>query len=340
MVNEYPTGGTQHDRLPFTTGALGKYPIASDRASRNIGSTEMVMNPRVSIGLPVRNGQGFLRDAIDSILVQTYEDFELIIFDNASTDQTEPICRAYAAQDDRLRYYRRITNIGAARNFNAVFKLARGEYFKWAAADDVLLPEFLSRCVEALDGDSEVVLAYPRVIIMDMFRNVLREGTFRYHLVDLCKPGPSERFRQMFTYVSVYPIFGLIRSGVLKRTPLFRRHIGADNCLLVNLVLRGKFREVPEYLLRLRAHPDGYTCKVTRALQTGGAEDRREAKWWNPEHRGNVVLPYWRRLGEHFLSVVRSDASPREKAAMVAFLCRVANWWRGQLGRELLGAMA
>jgi glycosyltransferase involved in cell wall biosynthesis len=297
------------------------------------------MSPRVSIGLPVQNGQRFLREAIHSILNQTYQDFELIISDNASTDQTHQICEAYAQKDKRIRFYRQPTNVGSAGNFNTVFRLSRGEYFKWAAADDVLEPTFIERCVDVLDADPEVVLAYPRAIIIDEFKKVFRQGTFRYELVDLRTPKPHERFRQMFHHVSIYPIFGLIRSRVLRRTRLFRPHIGADNCLLVSLVLLGKFGEVPEYLLRLRAHGDGYTCKITRTLREGGMEGKREAKWWNPHHRGNVVMPYWRRLREHFLSVLRSDVSLREKVAMVAFLCRVANWWRGRLGREVLSAL-
>ena len=99
--------------------------------------------PRVSIGLPVYNGENFLEFALDSILGQTFQDFELIISDNASTDATESICRRYAAKDSRIRYYRNPNNQGAAQNYNRVFALARGEYFKWAAHDDVCKPNYL-----------------------------------------------------------------------------------------------------------------------------------------------------------------------------------------------------
>ncbi len=77
--------------------------------------------PAVSIGLPVYNGDNFLAEAIDSILRQTMEDFELIISDNASTDRTEEICREYAAGDSRIRYYRNESNLGAMANYNLVF---------------------------------------------------------------------------------------------------------------------------------------------------------------------------------------------------------------------------
>jgi glycosyltransferase involved in cell wall biosynthesis len=313
--------------------------ISAGEWRRKAANTGIVMNPRVSIGLPVRNGQPFLREAVDSILAQTYQDFELIISDNASTDETEQICRAYAAKDRRIRYRRLAADIGSSRNFNAVFRLSRGEYFKWAAADDVLAPQCLARCVEVLDGDPKVVLAHPRAIDIDEFRKQFRRGTFRYDQADLSRPRPRERLRHMFLYASVYPIFGLIRSSVLKKTRLLRPHAGADYCLLVELLLRGKFAEVPEYLLGLRAHSQGYTCRVTHLLRHGGTQGGQEAKWWDPHWRGKVVMPHWKRLAEHLCSVLRSETSLPEKAAMVSLLCRVANWWREHLGKEVLHAL-
>ena len=107
--------------------------------------------PRVSIGMPVFNGENYLAEALDSLLTQTFSDFELIISDNASTDKTEEICRAYAVRDQRIRYFRNQENLGASRNYNRVFELSSGEYFKWAAHDDLCAPEFLGRCVDVLD---------------------------------------------------------------------------------------------------------------------------------------------------------------------------------------------
>ena len=95
------------------------------------------MKPRVSIGLPVYNGQEFLEETLHSILNQTFNDFELIICDNASTDRTAEICRSFAKRDRRIRYYRNEINLGAAKNFNGVFFLARGEYLKWSDNDDL-----------------------------------------------------------------------------------------------------------------------------------------------------------------------------------------------------------
>ena len=109
--------------------------------------------PRVTLGVPVFNGGPFLPETLDSLLNQTFSDLEVVISDNASTDRTEEICRAYAARDPRVRYYRNDVNRGAAWNHNRVFELARGEFFKWSAADDLCAPEFLTLCVAALDRD-------------------------------------------------------------------------------------------------------------------------------------------------------------------------------------------
>ncbi len=109
------------------------------------------LTPKVSVGMPVYNGAETLPAALDSLLAQTYTDFEVLINDNASTDATEAICRAYAARDSRIRYERNSANLGAAGNFNRVFERARGAYFKWFACDDLLAPDYLAECVAALE---------------------------------------------------------------------------------------------------------------------------------------------------------------------------------------------
>jgi Glycosyltransferases involved in cell wall biogenesis len=126
-----------------------------------------IQDPKVSIGLPVFNGEKYLREAIDSILAQTFTDFELIISDNASTDRTEEICKEYEAKDPRVRYYRNELNLGAAPNYNRLVELSRGEYFKWACHDDLCAPEFLEKCVEILEQNSPIILCYTRTLIID-----------------------------------------------------------------------------------------------------------------------------------------------------------------------------
>ena len=119
------------------------------------------MRPRVTIGIAVYNGAKYLDQAIQSVLAQTFTDFELIISDNASTDSTEDVCREYAARDPRVRYTRSARDLGPAENYNRCFRAARGEYFKWHAHDDVCLPTFLERCVATLDAAPGAVLCMP-----------------------------------------------------------------------------------------------------------------------------------------------------------------------------------
>ena len=135
----------------------------------------MSSSPRVTIGVPVYNGQKYIRFTMDSLLAQTFTDFEIIVTDNCSTDTTPQIVQEYAARDPRVRYVRNETNIGPARNYNVSLELARGEFFKWNPADDVCAPDFLAKCVAALDAHPEAVLAYPRTNVIDTEGKVVNQ---------------------------------------------------------------------------------------------------------------------------------------------------------------------
>lgn len=115
------------------------------------------INPLVSIGVPVYNGEASLRSALDSILQQSFTDFELIISDNASTDGTKAICQEYASKDQRIRYIRQSENIGAMLNFKFVLDQAQAPYFMWAACDDVRSPDFLEENIRFLDEHIDYV---------------------------------------------------------------------------------------------------------------------------------------------------------------------------------------
>ena len=212
--------------------------------------------PKVSIGLPVYNGERYIRCAINSILKQTFDDFELIISDNASEDRTAAICKGYEERDKRIHYHRFETNQGAARNFTAVFEMARGEYFKWAAYDDICLPRFLERCVDAMDSASQsVVVVVPRIEIVD------ESGKPRTIPVppessDLAQARAHERLAKLFRTVHWAPAqYGLVRRDVLKKTRLLEPFVESDYVLLAELALLGEIVEVPEILLQLRSHP-------------------------------------------------------------------------------------
>jgi len=262
--------------------------------------------PRVSVALPVFNGDRYLEEALDSVLAQTFEDFELIVSDNASTDATQDICMAYAARDRRVRYYRNEDNLGAAWNYNRLFGLSTGEYFKWAAHDDRYAPEYLERCVAALDRMPSVVLCYPKTVLIDEHGDFL--GYYRDDF-NLCSPLPHERYNRCHGCLSVprlcNPVFGLIRSSILRSTPLFGNYVAADKVLLAELALLGKFYEIPDRLFFRRDHP-------YRSVRANIPHDERAA-WLDPRNKGKILMPTWRSFLEHLFCVRRVHMKWSEK---------------------------
>lgn len=273
--------------------------------------------PRVSIGLPVYNGERYLAEAIDSLLAQTYDDFELIISDNASTDATEAICRGYCERDSRVTYTRNETNIGAAPNYNRVFELSRGEYFRWAAHDDVCKPEFVERCVQALDTDPSVVLASAKVQVIDENSNPLSQYDYEL-LAD--SPRAHERVRGQIRGHQCYEIFGLIRREALLKTNLIGDHFAGDAVLLIQLVLMGRFHEVDEPLFLSRSHSQ-QSEQFRRNL-------RAYAEWFQPAKAGAITFPYWRLLGEYRRAIRAADIASGERRRCYPHLARwaLARW--------------
>jgi glycosyltransferase involved in cell wall biosynthesis len=256
-------------------------------------------SPRISVGLPVFNGERYLAATLESILAQTYADFELIISDNGSTDATQRICAVYAAQDSRIAYHRHDENRGAAFNFNFVFGLARGPFFKWAAYDDLLAPTFLERCLEVLEREDAVVLTYPQTNRIDA------EGQFMEHYadgLDLREPTAPGRFRKFLaTPGHCHPVFGLIRTDILRQTPLIGKYPGSDRNLIGEIALRGQIAEIPEYLFYRRHHPDiSFTIEKTQS---------EIAEWFDPASKGRLIFPHGRRFIEYFKSIQRVPMS-------------------------------
>lgn len=253
-------------------------------------------NPRASIGLPVYNGENYLEEAIESILAQTFEDFELIISDDASTDTTEEICRAYADQDERIRYVRNKENLGVAPNFNLVFELSSGEYFKWAAQDDVCHPDLLLRCIEVLDRDPSVVLCYPLTMVIDDEGRSIRMEESRPGLA-LIKP--SHRFLEAYRDTATYPIFGVIRADVLGKTPLLGGYPTCETVLLSGLSLYGRFHELQDTLFFNREHKRQMTHLYDAHLP------RQADVWYDRADSGKIVFPVWRQYIDYFLAINR-----------------------------------
>ena len=248
-------------------------------------SSETTTAPRVSIGLPVYNGERFLAGAIASILAQTYTEFELIICDNASTDRTGEICRGFASNDPRVRYHRQPRNLGATANFNRCFELASGEYFKWAADDDLLEPRFLEACVDALDDDPGAVLSQSLVKVVDETDRLIE--IYDHSAYGTSSPRPSERLSGRLRGTCL-EVFGLIRSDVLRESALIQSYIGSDRALLVDLALRGRFALVSEPLFINRDHL-GRCTRITRAR----GDRRYIIAWYDTQLSHQRVLSTW-----------------------------------------------
>ncbi|NIA30315.1 MAG: glycosyltransferase [Actinobacteria bacterium] len=280
--------------------------------------------PKLSVGIPVYNGEEFLELALDSILDQTFTDFEVVISDNASTDRTEEICRSFIAKDDRIRYFRNEENLGASRNYNRVFELSRGEYFKWAAVDDLCAPDYFLRCVHILDSRPDVVVCYPRTKIIDQHGQVLEEYDDG---LNLQSDSAFERFRQFVrTARECNAVFGVIRSSVLQRTRLIENYNGSDIILLAELSLYGKFYELADYLFFRRTHP-----QCSSNLQT----PEETLVWFDPAQKGKFHFRTWKHSRGYFSSIRKAPLSTKEKMRLFVESLRYMYWKKSDLSAEI-----
>lgn len=260
--------------------------------------------PRLSIGLPVFNGEKYLKEVLDSILAQTYSDFELVISDNASTDRTEQICREYAAKDRRIRYYRNEKNIGAPKNFNRVFELSFCEYFKWASSDDMHAPTYLQKCISVLDTDPSIILCHSKTGRINEHGKLV--GNYdRAAMARIDSWKPYERFGVFLSMRNpCWALLGVIRASTLRETPLQGSYIGADRNLLAEIALMGRIYEIPEYLFFGRDHPQSYTRKFYEDKIVANAYNyRKHLAWWTQDEWS--TFPHLKNCLEYFRSVNR-----------------------------------
>jgi len=284
--------------------------------------------PRVSIGMPVYNGERYLPQALDSILSQTFQDYELVISDNASTDATEKICKDYCAKDSRFQYYRNSENIGASNNYRRVFDLCIGPYFRWANHDDMFAPESLARCVKILDENPSVVLTYPKTKLIDENDAIISEYEDN---LNLQSNRPCERFVKVSQQLGlVNIIYGLIRTEVLQKTALIGNFIGADPVFVAELSLHGKFQEIPEPLFFRRIHPDAYSS---------ADDENKMVHFYKPEKTINFQMINCRNIYETFAAVKRAQIDLAEQIKIYTYIARMAIWRRREIVQEILNAV-
>lgn len=289
----------------------------------------MSQQRRLSIGLPVYNGEQFLAQALDSLLAQTFDDFELIISDNASTDRTPEICKDYQARDNRIHYSCMDKNYGAARNFNRVSELASSAYFKWAAHDDLCEPTFLQQCIDVLDHEPSIVLCYPATAEINDQGEVVRTPDIVW---DFNNARPSLRFRSFLRqYHRCFEFFGVIRTPSLRTSSLLGNYAGADIVLLAEMVLRGPFYQLPDRLFLRRNHPGLY--------KEGSPARHQRTPWFDTSKEGHIVFPAWTSFFGFWKAIRHAPISRHEQWLCYVEMTRRARMrWKPMLEDVLIAA--
>lgn len=273
--------------------------------------------PKVSIGLPVFNGESFLHESLDSLLGQSYEDFELIISDNASTDSTADIIASYEARDSRIRSVRQPNNIGANENFLFVLNQARAELFMWASHDDIWEEnwlEVLSGCITSADVGIRGRIDLTRdgqVVAEKKPPDFQRHGYASFFLRN------ENDYRSHYVY-SLFNREKLLRADI--ESAKFEYY--PDALLTFTLLEQGSLRTVGETSLRYRLHDDNH-----------GSRD--SAKW-----KGWQKILYRVHPLRYYLAYVRHSRRPLTKLCIFLLIpvkhiyAQSSFWVRG--ARELL----
>lgn len=279
---------------------------------------------RVSIGMPVYNGAQFIDEAIASIRAQTMTEFELIIADNASNDETVEICQRHASQDDRLTVLTANSNRGAAWNFNRIVPHAKTPYFKWAAHDDIIQPDYLARVLPHLDDDPTTVLAYPTAVDIDESGHEIGPIASAPY----ARQGTSvSRVHEFLSFdTACVETFGVMRTEVLRDTALIGPYTSADRTLLLELAIRGRFCEIDVPLMRRRQHD-------RRSIQ---ASAQARNTWFDTSRRATFSFPRWRLLLEFHKAIGRAPCSLVDRARMrLALMVWAGCRWKS-LARDLV----
>ncbi len=271
--------------------------------------------PKVSIGIPVYNGENFLEEAMRSVLAQSFDDLELIVSDNASTDRTAEIVRDLAAGDRRVVALRNDRNLGAAPNYNRAWAAARGTYFKWLAHDDRMLPGYLEATVSALEAAPDAVLCNSLVEYIDGAGKHL--GLYDSGLANADRPSPAERFAAMVLRShSCVDFFGLLRRSAMENSLLHGPFHGADRAFLAQMALRGRLLQLETPLVQMREHENRYTRRHASLVE--------RMRWHDASRPGRLVFPTWRLYGEYVKMVHHEPLPIGEKLRCWAVLGR---WW-------------
>jgi len=212
------------------------------------------IRPKVSIGIPVFNGELFLKKRLDSICSQTFTDFEIIISDNASTDSTPTICQEYEKKDERTHYIKQKKNMGVWWNYKFVVEQAKGEYFVWAAADDWWKPDFLEKNVKELESNKNLIGSISEVRFLDLLNKEIplqnNPEKFVKHQYSIPAYGSYEkRIATCLRHRHATSIYAVYRTKPVIQTMSNVSETEGDLAVILNLLKYGDFHVLDELLM-------------------------------------------------------------------------------------------
>ncbi len=213
-------------------------------------------NPEVTVLLSVYNGEKYLREAIDSIRNQTFEDFEFLIVNDGSTDRTAEILQSY--DDPRIKIVDNAKNIGLTKSLNIGLRMARGEYIARMDADDVSAPERLQREVDFLETHRDYA-------VVGTFARILNEYSEVISLMD--RPIEDALIREFFRRDNgIAHGSAMIRMKCLLDVDFYDESIARaqDYDLWLRLSEKYKLANIPEYLYMWRKHDEQIEAKHIR----------------------------------------------------------------------------
>jgi len=233
--------------------------------------------PKISIGIPVYNGEKFIRKCIESILQQTNRNFELIISDNASTDSSPEICKEFLNKDNRITFVRQNKNMGRLWNFHFLVTKAVGEYFVWVPVDTFLLPEFLERNIAVLESQDKVVGCISKIKIVDNSidqfetqKRILKKIGLVYRPFDTLPitGNYNERIRKYLKHFPWEMFYSVFRTKALKDSVVLNPSflVGHDAGLVLNILKHGEIQVVDQILLESIPVGGAFTYKFYKNI--------------------------------------------------------------------------
>jgi glycosyltransferase involved in cell wall biosynthesis len=287
----------------------------------------MSATPRISIGMPAYNSSPTIGATIESLLAQSFTDFELIVSDNASTDATRELVEGYASRDRRVRYLRQPVNIGVNPNYSHVVRCARGELFKWSSSSDWCAPSFLERCLQVLQTHDDTVLAVPRT---RLFRGSTATSEDYPSDIEILDDRPSARLKRLNSTLALNNAMnGLIRMSALRRTRLLGTYMSADVVLMGHLALLGKFRLVNERLFYRR---------MEKATATALQDAATVLAQHYPEPGAHTLFQGSKQQAQWVRAALTAPMPLGERMRCLAYVAKMCYWKREAYLQDLRAA--